>query len=307
MPVYNTGTYVEAAVRSILVQTLRDFELIIIDDGSTDGAGEQLQQLAAQDPRIRLTCRPNTGYTRALQEALTYARAPLIARMDSDDLSHPQRLEKQLAFLDAHPDIAVVGTAWNLLRPNNTRHPPSDNDIATFRAGPDAVATRLAQGHNIIAHPSVVFRRAAFDAAGGYEPAYEPAEDFECWLRMSRTQRLAVLPEILIDYRHHPASVCATRGRESADAVTRALQAHWQSGHRPPGAARAAVHRHLALMHRSVGAYAPAAAHAMRALAAAPGSWGNYRPILQAVRHRLPRRRGPLRRSFWLPRYRQDP
>src|ERR1035437_8612478 len=110
MPVYNAQAYVRQATESILNQSFADFEFIIIHDGSTDDSRKILEELARRDSRIRLVSRPNTGYTKALNEALGLARAPYLARMDADDISMPDSFEKQLAYLQAHPDCVLVGS-----------------------------------------------------------------------------------------------------------------------------------------------------------------------------------------------------
>src|SRR6478609_1964644 len=102
MPVYNAQRYLTAAVESIRGQTFRDFEFIIVDDGSTDRSGEILRKFAAEDPRIKLISRPNTGYVVALNEALSCARGEFVARMDADDISLPARFERQVAHLREH-------------------------------------------------------------------------------------------------------------------------------------------------------------------------------------------------------------
>src|SRR5262245_14197402 len=108
MPIYNAGRFLPAAVESVLAQTFADFELIAIDDGSRDGSSEVLAQLAARDPRIRVFAQENRGIVATLNRALELARAPLVARMDADDLSRPDRFAKQIAFLRQHPEVAAV-------------------------------------------------------------------------------------------------------------------------------------------------------------------------------------------------------
>ncbi|MEE9405594.1 MAG: glycosyltransferase [Algisphaera sp.] len=253
MPVYNTQQYVESAVRSILDQTFRHFELIVVDDGSTDGSSDILDRLAAADSRMRIVRRPNTGITRALNDGLAVATAPLIARMDADDIALPTRLEKQHAFLNTHPDVGLLGCAWTTCLADGTRVAPQPALLKLWAQGPTVIAAELAQGHNCIAHPTIMFRRAIFDAAGGrYDPAYETAEDFECWLRMSRLTHMACLPEPLLDYRIHPQSICATRGHESIDTVRRAVHAHWAVTQTPDINARLKFHQQLATLHHSV-------------------------------------------------------
>src|SRR5215468_4339999 len=111
MPVYNGGTYLAAAVDSIRDQTLGDFELLAIDDQSTDGSAAYLALASRQDARIRVVSNPNKGLVEALNLGLSLARGEFVARMDADDLSLPTRFERQVAFLRQHADIAILGTA----------------------------------------------------------------------------------------------------------------------------------------------------------------------------------------------------
>ena len=108
---YNVARYVRAAVSSIISQTFTDFELIIIDDGSTDGSLTILKEMAAGDARIRLISRANTGYVVALNEGLALARGEFIARMDADDISLPARFDKQVAYLRHNPDCVLLGSS----------------------------------------------------------------------------------------------------------------------------------------------------------------------------------------------------
>src|SRR3954471_22997773 len=106
---YNTERYIASAVRSILAQTFRDFELILIDDGSTDNSPQICKQIAGEDSRIKLISRPNKGLTKTLNEGLSLATSPLIARMDADDISFPDRFQKQVDYLHAHHECVCVG------------------------------------------------------------------------------------------------------------------------------------------------------------------------------------------------------
>src|SRR5262249_31043112 len=115
MPVYNARPYLAAAVESILAQTFHDFELLMLDDGSTDGSRAILERYAARDARLRLWSRRNTGYVIALNELLSRARGELLARMDADDVALPQRFAQQVAYLRSHPDVVCAGTAVHLI------------------------------------------------------------------------------------------------------------------------------------------------------------------------------------------------
>src|SRR5262249_44460136 len=118
MPVYNAERYVGKAIESVLNQTLSDFELVIVNDGSTDGSLEILQEYAARDPRIRLTSRPNVGLVGSRNELLDAARSNLVACMDADDISRSDRLERQVEYLRAHPDCVLVGSRVIIIDPD---------------------------------------------------------------------------------------------------------------------------------------------------------------------------------------------
>ena len=193
MPVYNAERYVGEAVRSILEQTFADFDFVIIDDGSTDRSTEILEQFAS-DPRIRLIRRPNTGYLRALNEGLALCQGEFIARMDADDVSLPDRLRRQIAFLDEHPECLMVGCA--LLRIDD------DGDVLCEERLPEdhaEIEARLLEGRGAIGHPAALIRRQALVELGGYREPFYGAEDHDLWLRLAERGRLANLPEAGID------------------------------------------------------------------------------------------------------------
>ncbi|HSV12863.1 MAG TPA: glycosyltransferase [Tepidisphaeraceae bacterium] len=205
MPVYNAQRYIASAVQSILGQTFTDFELIIVDDGSTDRSREILRGFAARDPRVKLISRPNTGYVVALNEALATATGEFIARMDADDMSLPYRFERQVEYLRAHPDCVLVGTHVVTM----------DSDGSLIGVMPD-----IAFGHQRIddallrrgwpiVHPAVMMRARALREIGGYKVEYCPNEDHDLFLRLAEFGQIENLPEVLIHYRKHAASVSA--------------------------------------------------------------------------------------------------
>lgn len=201
MPVYNAERYLGEAVESILGQTFADFEFLIVDDGSTDRSRAILERYAAQDPRIRLTSRPNTGYAAALNELLGLARGELVARMDADDVALPERLARQVDYLRAHPDVVCVGTAVHFIDAAGRflwdRHPGMEHE---------AIQERALAGDCALNHPSVMMRRAALEAVGGYHVEFMPAEDLDLWLRLGEVGRLTNLSDVLMKYRQHEAS-----------------------------------------------------------------------------------------------------
>jgi glycosyltransferase involved in cell wall biosynthesis len=203
MPVYNAEKYLREAVESILNQTFGDFEFIIINDGSTDGSLAILEEYAARDERIRLVSRENRGLIATLNEGIALARAPLIARMDADDISLPERFKKQVAYLEAHPEVAVVGTDYQVIDDRSRvvvlhkRRPSEHKDIV---AG-------LLEGDSCLCHPTVVFRRDAVRALGGYNPDALHAEDYALWLSVIEHHQMANVPVPLVRYRAHEMSV----------------------------------------------------------------------------------------------------
>jgi glycosyltransferase involved in cell wall biosynthesis len=205
MPVYNAKRYVAEAIESILGQTFRDFEFLIIDDGSTDGSLAILKHYAARDARIRLWSGPNAGYVPRLNEMLALARGELIARMDADDVSFPDRFVRQVEFLRDHPDVDVVGGSQECIDSRGflmtVCRPPQ---------GHDEIQECALTGAGPISHPTVMMRRRAVLAVGGYREELMPAEDFDLWLRMGERGLLANLPDVIIRYRMHDLSVSAS-------------------------------------------------------------------------------------------------
>ena len=216
LPAYNAARYLRPAVESILYQSFADFELIAVDDGSTDDTKLILKRFAARDARVKLISRPNTGYVRAMQDAIHASQGEYLARMDADDLAHPARLTMQVAHLDAHLDVSVVGSSYDLIddagRYLRTQTQPADD--ATLQQ-------QCLAGTTPICHPTALIRRSDFDRVGGYDPAACPAEDLDLWLRLGEIGKLACLPDRLMKYRLHPNSVSETRQAEQMDAVQR--------------------------------------------------------------------------------------
>jgi glycosyltransferase involved in cell wall biosynthesis len=214
LPVHDGASYLEQAVRSILEQSLSDLELIVIDDGSTDGSRDISRRLEEADGRVRVVARPQTGITGALTDGLALARAELVARMDADDLALPERLEKQVAYLEAHSACVAVGTAFLVIDPRGDPIKVPDTPIAH-----DAIDARLLRGDGwALAHPTVMMRRATLRAVGGYRSAFDKVEDLDLFLRMAERGRLANLPEVLLHLRQHFASSTAVSG-DSLDHV----------------------------------------------------------------------------------------
>jgi glycosyltransferase involved in cell wall biosynthesis len=206
MAVYNSRDDVEAALASIQGQTCADWDLIVIDDGSTDGTRTVLERVAGRDRRVTLLrSNVNIGQAACLNLGWRQASGDLIARLDADDHSLPTRLERQASFMRAHPDIAVLGSAAVLIDEHGTRtgvaaRPELHDDLVEvmYKEAP-------------FFHPSVMIRRGFLEALGGYAPSLRRAHDLDLWLRGYRRFRYHNLREPLIEYR--------VRHRQSAKTI----------------------------------------------------------------------------------------
>ena len=226
MGVWNGAPQVREAVESVLSQTMADLELIVVDDDSTDETPGILASF--HDPRLQVVRRARGGLTSALNAALRLSRASLVARLDADDLALPERLERQLAFLSAHPDVGLCGTAARALD-------AAGREVAILRPPADDAGIRRALiRRNPFVHSSVVMRRAAVEQAGGYDEAFPVAQDYDLWMRMSRVTRMANLPEPLVVYRLRPGRVSETRHAERLRAEAYVRWREVRSGVYPP-------------------------------------------------------------------------
>ncbi|OYP39155.1 glycosyltransferase family 2 protein [Rhodopirellula sp. MGV] len=203
MSCFNDVAHVTDAIRSIQAQTLSQWEMIVIDDGSYDGTERILETLAEQDSRLRVIHQPNTGLTRALRSACDVALAPLIARQDSDDVSAPTRLQRQFELFQSCQSIGFVSCEARYLGPGGehltvvTR--PSDPDEATSRL--------LNEKLGPPAHGTMMFRKSVYQSVGGYRDAFYYAQDTDLWLRMAEVSKIAYVNETLYDFRFWPGSL----------------------------------------------------------------------------------------------------
>ncbi|MDO9406424.1 MAG: glycosyltransferase family A protein [Polaromonas sp.] len=282
LPLYNGESYLHAAVDSVLTQSFSLFELIIINDGSRDGSGDIVRQYA--DPRIRYLEQSNQGLAATLNRGISLASGKYIARQDQDDLFKPERLQRQVEMMEAHPELALVGTAaevWEggVCTDRVLRH-PSDGGTLLFESLFD----------NRFVHSSVMLRRSALLEVGGYstDSNRQPPEDYELWSRMMRHYRLANLPDVLTGYREVAGSMsrsgvnpflqtlvklssenlawAAGLPAESADARGLAALYHSAFSLIPSTATRQGMHKVLAAAGRKIMADAPASAAAVAAL-----------------------------------------
>jgi glycosyltransferase involved in cell wall biosynthesis len=239
MGVHNGAPWVGEAIVSVLHQTAPDLELIVIDDGSTDATGSILA--AVGDRRVRIERRPHQGLTDALIHGFGLARAQLVARLDADDLAEPERLARQRAFLDSHPDVGLLGAGAREVD-------SAGRDVALIQPpGDDAAIRRALIRRNPFVHSSVVMRREVAERAGGYDGSFAVAQDYDLWMRMSRLTHLANLAEPLVVRRLLPGRVSAERDSARLRAEARIRWRAVREGAYPPWCAAFALRPVLAL------------------------------------------------------------
>ena len=202
LSVHNDELFLPAAIESILGQSFGDFEFLIVNDGSSDRSGAIIDDYARRDSRVRPIHQENRGLIASLNRLIDEARAPLIARMDGDDISLPDRFSRQVEYFDLHPDHGVLGTSTHDIDEAGTLRLQTDG-----RPLDHAGIVAALQHGSPICHPSVMMRRDAVRAVGGYRPAYRHCEDYDLWLRLSPHTRLGNLPERLIHYRRSDSQV----------------------------------------------------------------------------------------------------
>ena len=204
LPVYNCADYLQAAVESIIDQTLKSWRLIIVNDGSTDGSAEYLDSLT--DPRVTVLHQENKGLSFSLNRGLEHSKTEFIARMDGDDFAYPERLEKQLAFMEANPEVGLLGT--QIQRVGMKR---ADSGSALPTTHDEIFATLMNGGHGIC-HPTIMCRRSIFDQIGGYKSGL--GEEWDIFLRFGEISKLANLNDCLLKYRYHGSSINGSRMME---------------------------------------------------------------------------------------------
>jgi glycosyltransferase involved in cell wall biosynthesis len=229
LPVFNGAAYIVEAVTSILAQTFRDFELLVIDDGSTDSTRDLLAPFAARDVRLIVLAELRRGLVGSLNHGISIARGPLIARMDADDAALPGRFAAQVAYLDANPDCVVVGTSILKVDAEGKQTKKSSLQWQEPTFEPMAFPPQIGG----VPHPTAMIRATALAKIGGYRPYFYNAEDRDLWARLWDIGRVYQLPEVELRYRVHAESV--TRQKRGEQLLSHML------------ADMAAVARHLHL------------------------------------------------------------
>ena len=221
IPFRNAAGTLSECLDSLGHQTFRDFEALLLDDGSEDASAEIVRARARKDPRLRVLTRGRIGLVPALNLGVARSRSELIARMDSDDIMHPDRLRQQVDFLRTHPDISLVACQVELF--------PAEAVGAGYREyirwqnaclTPDDIATNMFV-ESTLAHPSVMMRRNALDSLGAYAEGDFP-EDYDLWLRYHEAgHRMAKLPSILLRWRERDCRTSRVDARCSREAFDR--------------------------------------------------------------------------------------
>jgi glycosyltransferase involved in cell wall biosynthesis len=196
LTVYNAEKYVGSAIESILEQTFVNFELIIIDDFSSDKSWEIIKKYAKYDKRIiALRNKCNIGGCRNLNKGLRLVKGKYIARADHDDWSYPNRLAKQFKFMESHPEVGIVGGVMEIINETGKimgkrKYNLSDHEIR-----------RKIFWYSPFSHPLVMIRKSVLNSVGHYNPAFAPADDYELYFRIGKESKFANLPDILLKYR----------------------------------------------------------------------------------------------------------
>jgi glycosyltransferase involved in cell wall biosynthesis len=233
MSVYNGAPTLGSTLDSILGQTERDFECIIVDDGSTDATPAILAEYAARDPRIRVIRQPNAGLTRALIAGCAEARGVYIARQDAGDLSHPARFAMQKRALDADSSVVFVSSSTQYAGPDLEPlwiSRPTGAALKPAHVLDLRIPGALTDGPTH--HGSVMFRRDAYHRAGGYRPAFYYGQDFDLWLRLAETGKFQAIDEVLYTARITPESISgsARSRQEQLGLISRAALEARQQG-----------------------------------------------------------------------------
>lgn len=198
MAVYNGERFVTDALDSLLAQSLSDFEVVVIDDGSKDRTQGLLHGYASRDPRVIVRRQRNLGRAAALNVGISLARAPLIARIDADDIAMPDRLERQRRFLAENPEVAGVGGSLVLIDEQGREFAE-----ASYPLSDPEVRAAFSHGETAIAHPAAMVRKQVINRVGGYRPVFVDADDVDLWLRILENHRLANLDAPVLRYRIH--------------------------------------------------------------------------------------------------------
>jgi len=228
MPVFNGERFLREAVESILNQSFTDFEFLIIDDASSDGTPDILKEYAGRDSRLRLERNEwNLQIAATLNKGLALAAAPLIARMDADDIALPDRFERQITRFAAQPALTAIGGSVCFI--TETGEPTGRR--LDYPEDHQAIVKALWAHERNLAHPTVMFRTEAVKYVGGYRPLIAYAEDYDLWFRLSEAGPLGNLQEPLLLYRVHSASITAAKAESKKEDAIVSVALAWLSAY----------------------------------------------------------------------------
>jgi glycosyltransferase involved in cell wall biosynthesis len=219
LPFYDAELYLEQAVRSVLSQDFRDFELILIDDGSKDKSPLIAAQLAQSDARVRVVTQANLGLVKALNLGIAESLGDIVFRMDADDVCHVDRFGKQLRYLYENPECVAVGSWVNLTDPEGEILFESKLPLEHQKID----ASHMLGLGGTICHPAVAIRRVALEMVGGYRADVPHAEDLDLFLRLAEIGELANIQKSLLDYRQHHQSIGHKYRSDQLKSVERAV------------------------------------------------------------------------------------
>jgi glycosyltransferase involved in cell wall biosynthesis len=273
MPVRDGAAFIQQSIESVQNQTLSDFELLIVDDGSQDPTVRIVEQLAGDDARILLIRQAADGMRAALNRGLERARCPLVARMDADDIALPDRFALQVRFMNEHPEVVALGGQTIAMDPEGC-------ELYPIRHLTDAaqIEACLLSGRNCMSHPTMMFRRHSVLEVGGYQDEY-PTDDYGLWIRLLDQGQLANLDEYLLKYRVHAAVSTILKHRSQQEAGIRIVSevrkrrglpplANPATDHAPQSVGR--IHHHWAMSAASAGHFQAARKHAIQAIKLEP-------------------------------------
>lgn len=221
MPVYNGEPFLRLSLDSLLAQTFTDFEIILINDCSTDQSPVIMQEYANKDSRIKIFHNEvNMGLTKSLNKAIRVSSGEYIARMDAGDTSEKTRFEKQVAFLDSHPDYGLVGS-WAYIIDTDSKK----MGAMQWEVSDEGIRKSLIK-YNPIVHSSIVVRKNILEQAGCYNEEWKYAQDYELYFRIIKLGKVKNLPEDLVSYRMMPTSITFTKNKKQA---MFAVRARWKA------------------------------------------------------------------------------
>ncbi len=206
MCVYNDERYLGKSIESILKQTFTDFELIIVDDGSTDKTAAILDSIKQKDSRIKVFHKENTGTTASANFGISKARGKYIARLDSDDISYPNRLQTEVEILEHNSDVGLIGGGADMI--------DQDGNIIGTRNIITKNPKRTLLFRNIFQQSDVMFRKSVFEALGGYREKFKNGEDYDMWLRISEVADIVKLNDVLGQWRLNAGGYSFSRRQE---------------------------------------------------------------------------------------------